>query len=96
MPKITEKWIQERVIWLGGLRGEMLSIDEIEKRFIKPNLSRGVRVLSSKGLPEHEVRILYAQQLRDLKLDVDESDFLSIPCRMLTSQSECREDNRVL
>lgn len=95
MPKITEKWIQNRILGIGD-RPNPLSLSDIEKRFITPRLSDGCKVLTSKALSDSDKRILYAQQLRDRKFEVDSENFLDEPCRLVTAQTECREDNRVI
>ncbi len=95
MPKITEKWIQSRILGVGD-KPNPLSLSDIEKRFIAPGIADGCKVLSSKQLSDSDKRILYAQQLRDRTFEVDSENFLDEPCRLVTAQTECREDNRVI
>jgi hypothetical protein len=95
MPKITEKWIQNRILGLGD-KPNPLSLLDIEKRFIAPGLADGCKILAGKQLSDSDKRILYAQQLRDRTFEVDSENFLDEPSRYVTAQTECREDNRVI
>jgi hypothetical protein len=51
MPRISERWIKERVLWFGGLPGRMLSLDHIEQKYIRPNYAQGARVIEDDGVP---------------------------------------------